>query len=128
MKIYLSNCEVTAYKKKTGYLSFHLKTVILFDCGLNFPTSYVSSWMASFVLPSGESIKFDDISLHTDSDFEFDGQHNAITLDLKTVSDLSQVEEGVITVFIGCHIDLVGIGGDVNHEQKGVLKKKYFGL
>jgi hypothetical protein len=128
MKIDLSNCEIKAYRKRTGYLSFHLKTVMLFDCGINFSTSYINSWSALFTLTNGEAVAFDEISVNSYSDFEFDGHHNAITLDLKTVSKLTQVDEGVIKVNIYCHLDLVGLGGDINHEQKGVLKAMYLGL
>jgi hypothetical protein len=100
MKIDLSNCEITAYGKRTGYLSFYLKTVMLFDCGLSFATSYINSWSASFTLTNGEAVAFDEISVNRDSYFEFDGHHNAITLDLKTISKLTQVDEGVIKVNI----------------------------
>jgi hypothetical protein len=101
---------------------------MMFDCRLNFATSYINNLSALFVLSNDDTVVFNDISINCDSDFEFDGQHNTITIELKTVSELTQVDEGVIIVNIRCHLDLVGIGGEVNYEQKGVLKKMYFGL
>lgn len=127
MKVHLSNYEVRAYKKKSGNLSFHCTTVLMADYGWNFSTSYIKRLSVYFVLANGKRVDF-NLNMNCDSEFNFDGRFNTITLNLSAITQFTAIEDQVIRIILNGSVDFPERTEDISHEEHGVLRKKYFGL
>ena len=127
MRVSLSNGEVRAYKKATGFCSFHLATVLLIeDIGWNFPTSTVKRLGVAMVLPNATQIQF-DIRMNCDSDYGLDGKTNAITLSLASVSRLKRVDPCLVRLIVEGEFDFEGVAPHFRHVQRGTLRRMYWG-
>jgi hypothetical protein len=124
VNVQLSNCEVRAYKRERGNLAFHLKTALLTDIGWDFPVSHVDTLRVSMVLPDGEAVDFQP-RMHVDSAYMFDGEVNAVTLDLSSVSQLTDVDSCVVRLVVDCRFDFGGAMPHVVHEQWGLLRRMF---
>jgi hypothetical protein len=126
MRVSLSSGDVRAYKKQTGFCSFHLSTVLLVeDIGWNFPVSCVERLTVAMVLPKSTEIPF-EISMNCDSDYGLDGETNPITLSLACVSHLKRVDPCLVHLIVEGQFDFGGTAPRFRHVQRGTLRRMYW--
>jgi len=127
MRVSLSSGDVRAYKKRTGFCSFHLSTVLLVeDSGWNFPVSCVERLAVQMILPNETKLPF-EVRINHDSDFDLDGSTNAFTLTLATVSRLKRIAPCLVRLIVEGQFSFGGTAPSFRHAQLGTLRKMYWG-
>lgn len=124
MQLTLSNGDVLAYKKRSGFCVFHLNTVLLVDIGGNFGISHIVRLAVTMALPDGTQVPF-TIRMNVDSDFKFNGETSAFTLALSAQSEFSRVDWLVVTIVVEVQFDFGGAAPYARLEQRGTLRPRY---
>jgi hypothetical protein len=72
----ISNCEVKAFKKRDGRVSFHLQSHVFFHTTVSFSIDSYFKGVTGFIQFPGEDwLEFDRVWLASNSAVPFDGKH-----------------------------------------------------
>lgn len=97
----LSNYIIKAFKKKSGKISFHLRSHFFIKTNASFSiTTYLSNLESFFILPNGEKIEFDSSSVVNVPFLQFNGEYIVSEIHFETISKLTKIEPCIVDLHI----------------------------
>jgi len=101
MEIELANRVIKAFKKKSGFISFHLTSYLFIGTNASFSiTAYLKNILSFFVLPDGIRVEFDSVGISERPNIPFNGRMMVHTIYLSSISNLTTVKSCIANLTI----------------------------
>lgn len=128
MKIELSNYIIKAYKKKSGFISFHFRSHFFIKTNVSFSvTAYLREISSYFILPGGHKVEFDSISIPVWTNIPYDGKILVSEIYMSSISNLNSVKSSLVDLTIRYRFSFTGHPSEEAEEYKcKALVKKTF--
>jgi len=129
MKIELSSRVIKAFRKKSGFISFHLTGHLFIGTNASFSiTAYLKNISSFFILPNGIRVEFDSVGISEWSDIPFDGKMMVHGIYLSSISNLTAVKACIADLTIKHCFSFTGhpLENETEIYNRKVLIRKYF--